>query len=89
MRRVHRVCVRVRPEAHFAHFPSSFQPITASQAGRKAGARHARTVIRSLLKGLSKLVQRIELTSVEPRMEREESYSRQVGYDSVGVQFTS
>ena len=51
------------------------------------GAPHARAVIRSLLKGLCKLVQRIELVSVEPRMESEESYSRQVGYDSARVCF--
>ena len=49
------------------------------------GAPHARAVIRSLLKGLCKLVQKIELISVEPRMECEESYSRQVGYDSARV----
>ncbi len=51
------------------------------------GAPHARAVIRSLLKGFCKLVQRIELVSVEPRMEYEESYSRQVGYDSARVCF--
>lgn len=49
------------------------------------GAPQARLIIRSLLKAFSDLVNRIELISYEPRMEREKSFARQVGYDSAVV----
>ena len=49
------------------------------------GAPQARLIIRSLLKALSSQVNRIEMVSFEPRVEKEESYTRQVGYDQVLV----
>ena len=49
------------------------------------GAPQARLIIRSLLKAFSDLVSRIELISYEPRVEREKSFVRQVGYDSAVV----
>ena len=49
------------------------------------GAPQARLIIRSLLKAFSDLVNRIELISYEPRVEREKSFVRQVGYDSAVV----
>ena len=52
------------------------------------GAPQARLIIRSLLKALAKQVKSIELISVVPRMENEESYSRQVGYDQALVKFS-
>ena len=52
------------------------------------GAPQARLIIRSLLKSLSEQVKTIKLISVVPRMENEESYSRQVGYDKVLVKFS-
>ena len=51
------------------------------------GAPHARLVIRSLLKALCDQVERIELLSSEPKLERESSYERKVGYDAVNVRF--
>ena len=52
------------------------------------GAPHARLIIRSLLKALSVKVNSIELLSAVPRIEKEESYTRQVGYDQVVVEFS-
>ena len=52
------------------------------------GAPQARLIIRSLLKSLSEQVKSIKLISVVPRMENEESYSRQVGYDQALVKFS-
>ena len=52
------------------------------------GAPQARLIIRSLLKSLAEQVKSIELISVVPRMENEESYSRQVGYDQALVKFS-
>ena len=52
------------------------------------GAPQARLIIRSLLKSISEQVKSIELISVVPRMEKEESYSRQVGYDQALVKFS-
>jgi len=52
------------------------------------GAPHARLIIRSLLKSLSEQVKSIELISAVPRMEIEESYTRQVGYDQALVKFS-
>ena len=49
------------------------------------GAPQARLIIRSLLRALCEQVKRIELISFEPRIEKEESYTRQVGYDRVVV----
>jgi cytochrome P450 len=49
------------------------------------GAPQARLIIRSLLKALVSQVSQIELISCEPRMEKEQSYTRQVGYDRVVV----
>ena len=49
------------------------------------GAPQARLIIRSLLKALRDQVKRIEMVSFEPRVEKEESYTRQVGYDRVLV----
>ena len=51
------------------------------------GAPQARLIIRSLLKGLSDLVSGVELISYKPRVEKEKSYTRQVGYDQVLVKF--
>ena len=52
------------------------------------GAPQARLIIRSLLKSLSEQVKSIELISAVPRMENEESYTRQVGYDKVLTRFS-
>ena len=52
------------------------------------GAPQARLIIRSLLKSLAKQVKSIELISAVPRMEEEESYTRQVGYDQAIVKFS-
>ena len=52
------------------------------------GAPQARLIIRSLLKSLSEQVKSIELISAVPRMENEESYTRQVGYDQAVVKFS-
>jgi cytochrome P450 len=52
------------------------------------GAPQARLIIRSLLKSLSEQVKSIELISAEPRIEKEESYTRQVGYDQAVVKFS-
>jgi len=53
------------------------------------GAPQARLIILSLLKALTEQVKQIELISSEPRIEREESYTRQVGYDRVVVKLSS
>ena len=52
------------------------------------GAPQARLIIRSLLKSLSEQVKSIDLISVVPRIEKEESYTRQVGYDHAIVKFS-
>ena len=52
------------------------------------GAPQARLIIRSLLKSLSEQVKSIELISAVPRIEKEESYTRQVGYDQALVKFS-
>ena len=52
------------------------------------GAPHARLVIRTLLKMLCQKVQAIELLSCVPRIEKETSYTRQVGYDLAMVRFS-
>ncbi len=52
------------------------------------GAPQARLIIRSLLKSLTEQVKSIELISAVPRIEKEESYTRQVGYDQALVKFS-
>jgi cytochrome P450 len=52
------------------------------------GAPHARLVIRTLLKVLCQKVDKIDLLSCVPRIEKETSYTRQVGYDLAMVRFT-
>jgi cytochrome P450 len=52
------------------------------------GAPQARLIIRCLLKSLCKQVKSINLISSEPRIEKEESYTRQVGYDRVVVKIS-
>jgi cytochrome P450 len=49
------------------------------------GAPQTPLIIRSLLHALCEQVKSIELISFEPRIEKEESYTRQVGYDQVVV----
>lgn len=49
------------------------------------GAPQARLIIRSLLKAFSDQVKSMELVSSEPRIEKERSYTRQVGYDRAVV----
>ena len=49
------------------------------------GAPQTRLIIRSLLRALCEQVKSIELISFEPRIEKEESYTSQVGYDQVVV----
>lgn len=51
------------------------------------GAAQARLIIRSLLKAMSEQVRKVEMTSCKARIEEEESYTRQVGYDQVLVKF--
>ena len=52
------------------------------------GAPHARLVIRTLLKALCQQVEKIDLHSCVPRIEKETSYTRQVGYDQAMVRFS-
>ena len=52
------------------------------------GAPQARLIIRSLLKALSDQVNRIDLITSEPRLEKEESYTRQVGYDRAVIRMS-
>ena len=47
------------------------------------GAPQARLIIRCLLKALCEKVERFDLISFDPRIEKEESFTRQVGYDRV------
>ncbi|NDF20256.1 MAG: cytochrome P450, partial [Betaproteobacteria bacterium] len=49
------------------------------------GAPHARLIFRSLLKSLCDRVERVEMIKAEPKMERESSFTRQSGYESVQV----
>jgi cytochrome P450 len=49
------------------------------------GAPHARLLIRSLLKSICDLVDRVEVTSSEPLIETESSYVRQIGYRTVSA----
>jgi cytochrome P450 len=52
------------------------------------GAAHARLVVRSLLKGLCEMVDRIETLSAEHKVEREERYNRLLAYDILAVKMT-
>lgn len=52
------------------------------------GALHARLILRLLLKNLSQRVKSITILSAEEHLENEERYQRQVGYDSLTVEFT-
>ena len=52
------------------------------------GAPQARLIIRCLLRSICKQVKNIKLIFVEPRIEKEESYTRQVGYDRVVVKIS-
>lgn len=45
------------------------------------GVHHARLLIRTLLRQLAELVERVELIDVQPHVEREAMYQRRVGYD--------
>ncbi len=49
------------------------------------GAPHARLIIRSLLRSLCDRVERVELIKAVPKVEKESSFTRQVGYESVLV----
>jgi cytochrome P450 len=49
------------------------------------GAAHARLIIRLLLEHLSKRVGKIEIVSSKANVEREETYTRQVGYEELTV----
>jgi cytochrome P450 len=49
------------------------------------GAPHARLIFRSLLKTLCKNVDRLELISAVPKIEKESSFERQSGYEAVKV----
>jgi cytochrome P450 len=51
------------------------------------GSHQARLIIRTLLKTLCDLVDRIELIDAIPEVEHESSFSRQVGYASARVKF--
>ncbi len=47
------------------------------------GAPHARLIIRSLLAALVEKVDRIEITRAVPNIEREQAYTREVGYEAL------
>jgi cytochrome P450 len=49
------------------------------------GALHARLLLRTLLRQLCECVERIEVRSSEPHIEREADYERRVGYDALVV----
>jgi len=49
------------------------------------GAPHARTVLRTLLAGLCRRVERISLLSKQDRVEHTPAYDRQLGYESLNV----
>jgi len=51
------------------------------------GAPHARLVIRSLLNALANQVERIEPVEIVPKLEKESSYTRQIGYDKAVLRF--
>jgi cytochrome P450 len=49
------------------------------------GAPHARLIVRSLLKTLAEKVSSVEILKAEPNVEREETYTREVGFESLIV----
>lgn len=49
------------------------------------GASHARLIVRSLLKKMADTVGSIEVLNAEPNVEREEAYTREVGFESLTV----
>jgi cytochrome P450 len=51
------------------------------------GAPHARTIIKCVLMALCDQVERIDLISQEPKIEKEDSFTRKAGYESVNVRF--
>ena len=51
------------------------------------GAPHARLIVRTLLKCLCEQVSKIETLAAKEKLEREESYSRTLAYDSLTVRF--
>jgi cytochrome P450 len=51
------------------------------------GAPHARLIVRGLLQSLVERVAAIDIRSAAERVEREQEYSRTVGYDSLMVRF--
>lgn len=50
------------------------------------GAPHARLIVRSLLKALSEKVGSVSVTDAVPNVEREQAYTREVGFESITVQ---
>lgn len=53
------------------------------------GAPHARLIVRSLLKSLSKKVGLVSVTEAVPNVEREEAYTREVGFESITVNLSA
>lgn len=51
------------------------------------GAPHARLITRSLIRQLADKVQRIEIMSAQPHIEREATYTRENGFDSLEARF--
>jgi len=52
------------------------------------GAPHARLIVRTLLKCLCEQVHRIEILTMEEKIEREESYNRTLAYEFLKVRFS-
>ena len=52
------------------------------------GAAHARLILRTLLQQCTERVDRLTLLQAEERVEREQSYQRTMGYESLTLQFT-
>jgi len=65
-----------RPNPHIAY---------GAGAHMCLGAPHARLIIRSLLKKLAERIDTIELIDFEDNIEREETYTRKVGYQSLNI----
>jgi len=53
------------------------------------GAPHARLIVRSLLKTLSAKVASVSVRGAVPNVEREQAYTREVGFESLTVELTS
>jgi len=69
-------CLDRKPNPHLAF---------GSGAHLCLGAAHARLIIRLLLEHLAKRVGKIEIVSSKANMEREKTYTRQVGYEELTV----